>query len=54
MDQVKRKTDFGTCLRQTWNTTMRVLAAMEPGPMEDTLHRVDRLEREMAKLKRKV
>jgi len=54
MDQAKSKTNFGTWLRQTWNTTVRVLAAMESGPMEDALARVDRLEREMAALKKKV
>jgi len=52
MDQAKGETDFGRLVRRTWNALMRAAEAMEPTPMEDAFGRLDRLEREVATLKR--
>jgi polyhydroxyalkanoate synthesis regulator phasin len=52
MDQVDRKGRLGTWLRQAWNAAVRIAEAMERTPFEELFDRVDRLEREVAALKR--
>jgi polyhydroxyalkanoate synthesis regulator phasin len=53
MYQAKLNADFGGWLRRTWNAMMRAAEVMEVSPMEDLFDRVDRLENEMAELKRR-
>jgi hypothetical protein len=53
MDQANGKTDFGGLVRRTWNAVVRAAEAIELTPMEDAFDRLDRLEREMASLKKR-
>jgi polyhydroxyalkanoate synthesis regulator phasin len=53
MYQAKLNADFGGWLRRTWNAMMRAAEVMEVSPMEDLFDRVDRLENEMAALKKR-
>lgn len=48
----ERTADFGAWLRRSWNTAMEAAEAMERSPMEDVFGRLDRLERDMAALKK--
>ena len=52
MDQTLHKADFVGWLRRTWMTILRTAEAIEPNPMEDMFNRLDRLEREVASLKK--
>ena len=53
MYQAKLNADIGGWLRRTWNAMMRAAEVMEVSPMEDLFDRVDRLENEMAALKKR-
>jgi hypothetical protein len=52
MDLAERKADFGAWLRRGWNAVMDAAEAMERSPMEDVFDRLDRLERDMAAIKK--
>jgi polyhydroxyalkanoate synthesis regulator phasin len=52
MDQAERKDEFDTWLRRTWNAVVRMAEAMERTPFDKLFDRVDRLEREVAALKK--
>ena len=52
MDQEERKGQFGTWLRRAWNAAARTAEAMERTPFDGLFDRVDRLEREVAALKK--
>ena len=52
MDQAERKENFGTWLRRAWNAAIRTAEAMERSPVEELFDRVDRLEWEVAALKK--
>ena len=52
MDQEVRKDDFRTWLRRAWDGALRILEAMERSPIEVLLDRIERLEREVAALKK--
>jgi hypothetical protein len=53
MDQTKLYADVGGWLQRTWNVVMRASEIMESSPIEDLFSRVDRLENEMAALKKR-
>jgi len=53
MDQAKDKTDFGGLVRRTWNAVVRATEAIGLTPMENACDRLDRLEREVAGLKKR-
>ena len=48
----QRKRSFGAKLRRAWNTALRAAEAMSVSPMEDMNARIDRLERELATMKK--
>jgi polyhydroxyalkanoate synthesis regulator phasin len=52
MDQAEPKNDIGARLRRAWNTALRAAEIMSVSPMEDLNDRIDRLEREVAMMKK--
>jgi polyhydroxyalkanoate synthesis regulator phasin len=52
MKQTERKDGIGARLRRAWNTALRAAEVMSVSPMEDLNARVDRLERELATMKK--
>jgi polyhydroxyalkanoate synthesis regulator phasin len=52
MVQDERKGQFGTWLRRAWNAAVRTAEAMERTPFDKLFDRMDRLEREVAALKK--
>ena len=52
MDQAERKENLGTWLRRAWNAAVRTAEAMERSPVEELFDRIDRLEWEVAALKK--
>ena len=52
MGQAERKDGIGTRLRRAWNTALLAAEAISVSPTEDLHDRVDRLERELATMKR--
>lgn len=52
MIQRQRKDGIGARLRRAWNTALRAAEAMSVSPLEDVSARVDRLERELATMKK--
>jgi polyhydroxyalkanoate synthesis regulator phasin len=52
MDQAGSKTDFYMWLRRVWTATIRAAEALERSPIEELFDRIDRLEREVAMLKK--
>ena len=53
MDQTERKADFVGWLRRGWAAILRAAEAIEQSRTEDMFNRLDRLEREMASLKKR-
>ena len=52
MDQAERKENFASWLRRAWNAAIRTAEAMERSPVEELFDRIDRLEWEVAALKK--
>ena len=52
MDQAQRKDGIGAKLRRAWHTALRAAETISVSPMEDISDRIDRLEREIAMMKR--
>jgi polyhydroxyalkanoate synthesis regulator phasin len=52
MGQAEREDGIGTRLRRAWNTALRAAEAISVSPMEDLSDRIDRLERELATIKK--
>jgi len=52
MVQDERKGQFGTWLRRAWNAAVRTAEAMERTTFDKLFDRMDRLEREVAALKK--
>jgi hypothetical protein len=53
MYQAKLNADSGGWFRRTWKATVRAAEAIEASPVDDLFGRVDRLENEMAALKKR-
>ena len=52
VDQAERKDIFGTWLGRAWKAALRTAEAMERSTVEDLFDRIERLEREVAALKK--
>lgn len=52
MVQVERNNGIRARFRRAWNTALLAAEAINVSPMEDLHDRVDRLERELAKMKK--
>ena len=52
MGQRQRKDGVRARLQRVWNTALQAAAAMGVSPMEDLNDRIDRLERELATMKK--
>ena len=52
MDQEENKGQFATWLRRAWTAAVRTAEAMERIPFDELFDRVDRLERQVAALKK--
>ena len=54
MDQAERKHGIGARLRRAWDTALLAAEAISVSPMEDMSFRIDRLERDVAVMKREI
>lgn len=52
MMQRQRKRSFGAKLRRAWYTALRAAEAMSVSPIEDMNARIERMERELATMKK--
>ncbi len=52
MDQAERKRGIRVRLRRAWNTAVLAAEAMSASPVEELHDRIDRLERELAMMRK--